>query len=173
MNIKKIFLLLFLNAVFVGIAYSQSHEAGIRFSSLSNFDFIYKKQSAAGNFHRFRIAAVNASALSRSTGTDFNLGLGLAYGYEKRLALGDKTYFLHGFEPSVFADFRPNGQNVNFQLGYVLGLQYNFHRQFYVNLELLPSLGVMGNFLDGNDPVYIAGFNVDSRFVSLSLVHQF
>ena len=167
----KITIVLFLGLL-LG-AKAQSHEAGIRFSSLSNFDFIYKKQSAAGNFHRFRIAAVNASALSRTTGTDVNLGFGIAYGYEKRKSLADKTFFIHGFEPALLADFRPNGQNLSFQLGYVLGLQYNFHPRFYINLEVVPSLGFTGSFLNGNDPVYITGLNVDSRFVSLSLVHQF
>ncbi len=173
MLFRKVFFCLVFSLGLVGLAHAQSREAGIRFSGLSNFDFMYKHPSKAGNFHRWRLASVNASALSRTNSTELNFGLGLAYGYEKRKYLADHTYFIHGWEPAIFGDFRSNGQFVSFQLAYVLGLQYNFHQRFYINLELAPSIGINGNFLAGNDPVYIAGLNLDSRFVSLSLIHQF
>lgn len=168
---KRLLLSLFLlSSLFLG---AQNHEAGIRFQGLSNFDFIYKKPSASGHFHRFRLAFVNLTALNRASTTDLNLGLGLAYGFEKRKALAEKTFFIHGIEPALIGNFRPNGRNLGFQLGYVLGLQYDFHSDFYINLELTPSLSFDAVFNDGQEAVYQYGFFANSQFLALSLVHRF
>ena len=168
---KKLILSLLIAFSFSALA--QEREAGVRFRSLSNFDLIYKMRSEAGNYHRFRVIAINANALSRPNQTDVNFGFGLAYGFEKRKALGGKTSFIHGWEPALTASLSPNGQNIALELGYIIGLQYDFHQDFYINLEVVPSLGLNGSFINNNDPVYIGGMNLDTRFVSLSLVHRF
>ncbi len=168
---KKICIAVF--SLFLFGLQAQEHEAGIRFSGLSNFDLIYKNQSGQGNYHRWRLAFANTNALSRTNGTDFTASFGLAYGYEKRRKLAEKTSFIHGWEPALFADLRPNGQNVSVQLGYVFGLQYDFHPRFYINLELTPSLGMNGAFIDNQEPNYQGGIGFDSRALALSIVHRF
>jgi hypothetical protein len=160
-------------------AQTQNHELGIRFSGLTDLNVIYKRQKAPKTFHRFRIATTTL-AYARTTNPDnqdiFNLNLGVAYGVENRVAIADKIHFIHGWEPFVFMSSTFDGTGffatLNPGIGYVLGFQLDFNKNFYLGLETIPNLSASINTSDFLNSFQVnAGFN--SNFVALSLVYCF
>ncbi len=150
-------------------------EVGIRLNkfNLEDFSFIYKFEKSPNKYRRIRFAYADLNL-----GSSISLiSLGMAYGAEKRRAIGDKIDFIHGFEGTgSFSFFSVGGLDGNSGiigagLGYVLGLQYNFNTNFYVNLETIPSLNVVFQS-DVEDEINInAGFNSDA--VALTFAYRF
>ena len=159
-------------------AQNANHEIGLRMGSLNNFGAIYKKQRSENKYLRIRMAFVNSSI--QLSPYQFNAGLGLALGWEKRRAISEGFEFIHGFEPFLQAKYlsqegnTPNTYSTVAGLGYVLGFQYHFNSQFYVGLETIPALTGRFSF-DDNGGTYPSslGIGFNSNAVSLSLIYKF
>ena len=90
-----------------------------------------------------------------------------------------KFYFIHGIEPYTnlnIAAFDGGGvrASVILGIGYVLGFQYNFSKEFYVNLETIPSLST--NFIiseDGLSDNFNLGGGFNSNIAAISFVYRF
>lgn len=159
-------------------AQAQKHEIGLRLSGIESFGFIYKKQKNNGNYMRHRLGLARANVFIWEDANSVNLNLGYAFGIEKRKSIGPKTSFIHGFEPALLVSYNYSKNDTESNtstsiiptLGYVLGFQYAFSEDFYVNIEAVPSIssniGGRPNAFGFN-----AGFN--SEAVSLTLAHRF
>jgi len=168
-------------------AQSQTHEVGMRFSSLENFDFIYKKELEENKLRRYSLGFTNLNFIDRENNEAFNFGLGFAIGTEKRKQIAEKLKFIHGFEPfaelnftssEISDDDRRNSGQVIAGLGYVLGFQYDFSDKFYVNLETVPSLYGAVNFAETSEDEisedgYEIGAGFNSNAIAVSLVYRF
>ena len=177
---KKWFL--FLVLVFLYVlpslqAQDRKHELGIRLSGLQSFDFIYKKSDNATKFKRYRLAVADMGAFLAES-NEISMFLSYAQGLEKRKNIGKNVQFIHGWEPGFSVGFRSIGDdltgNASIFMGYVLGFQYTFSENFYVNVETIPSLTVGGVFTDNDDDSGLfvnAGFN--SSAVALTLAYTF
>jgi len=157
---------------------SQTHELGLRFTGLGDFDFIYKKGKNENEFTRYRLGATNIGFQKTTNNKNFNFSFGFAIGSEKRKNISERLHFIHGFEPTLSFTISVNDDNYNMNIrpgiGYVLGFQYDISEKFYVNIESIPTLS--GSFL-----IDIAGFNdnydinagFNSNASALSLVYKF
>ncbi len=164
-------------------------ELGIRFTGLKDFDFIYKKQLAENKYRRVRLVVID---LAGSSNSNFSIGLGAGWGTEKRKDIGEKIQFIRGpeFGLSVLGTVNSGtstislenfaGSDITFtnsgnlavitgSFGYLLGFQYNVNEQFYVNVETIPSLQIIG--VTSGTVLARAGFNTSA--ISLSLVYRF
>lgn len=160
---KKLILIALLTATISVNAQNQkttienpSKEIGIRFNEMkinSNIDFVFKKQMKynPNKYMRYRIAMnenmftgnINLCSCDKNT---FNYSL--AIGNEYRVNFTNKFRFIHGLEFSLNTsgkiDFnnlnnKPlNRFNINPQLGYFLGFQYQ-HKNLIFTLEHMPT----------------------------------
>jgi hypothetical protein len=157
-------------------AQETNREIGVRMTNLNDFGVIYKKQRKEDAYLRLRIAFLNSSFQFESNNID--TGLGFSMGWEKRKAINENFEFIHGFEPSIRANYMNESEINTYRgsvaLGYVLGLQYHISPQFYVGLETIPSLRSSFTFDDQgtNYPANIElGFNANAA--ALKLVYKF
>lgn len=154
------------------------HEIGLRLTGLDKFDFIYKQERASQQFFRHRIGLINFRVDGKDNHSNFEFGLGYAFGIEKRKVINEKLKFIHGFEPRISslyssADGNTTGWEVQLGLGYVLGFQYDFAESFYLGVETVPAV-TYARQLDGpNKRAYRfdAGFN--SGAVAVVLAYRF
>lgn len=159
-----------------------NHELGLRLYGLSDFNLIYKKQSAPGKFKRYRFGLADFNYTAIDENKNFNLNLGLAVGNERRREIAEKLYFLHGTE--IIGGFGLSDQRSNnfdtqqfrfsLELGIVLGFQYSFSERFYTSLEVIPSVGVTYTSVSDPSPdQFQLGGGFNSNAVALSLVYCF
>jgi len=176
-NFKKVTIALLLFIVCSPGAYTQTHEIGLRLSSLNDFDFIYKKKKGEMKYIRHRIGLASVAVGGQSGENNVNVSLAYAIGIENRREINENLMFIHGIEPRLTVNMVNNSSltrwNIGPGIGYVLGFQYNFEDAFYINLETIPS--VVGNFnlRNGSDDMYsvVAGFN--SNAIALTLAYRF
>lgn len=156
----------------------QTHEIGVRTSSLTSFDFIYKKGKTDTKFTRYRVGLTNALFQNTQENQVINIAFGFSLGWERRKSISEELKFIHGFEPSIFYGISSNEGNYNMNIipgiGYVLGFQYDISNKFYVSIESIPTLSGLF-FIDedglNDDYALQAGFN--SNAVALSFVYTF
>lgn len=154
---KNVFLLCLLLAGCLNHAYAQTEpavptrELGVRFDGINlggdnSFSLVFKKQKSENKYRRWRAVFGNIIVEDRFSGRNALIGLGLTYGVENRRSLGDRLTFNHGFEfgTSLAARSYQNVSSWNFaaSAGYVLGVQYDLNKRFFVNLETIPGLAV-------------------------------
>lgn len=157
-------------------AQDRNHELGIRMTDLVDFGFIYKKSDDGVKFKRYRLAAANFSATFTD---DPNIGVDLSFarGVEKRKNVAAKLQFIHGWEPGIFINFRSVNETIDFGvggfLGYVLGFQYNFSPQFYINIETIPSFSILANFIDDDDVIFSSNLGFNSNALALTMAYAF
>ena len=183
-HLAGVFLLMFLILGNMNVSgQSKTHEFGLRFTSLNNFDFVYKKGKKENKFTRFRLGLANIAFQQSTTSKRYSFSFGFAIGLEKRSKISERLYFIHGIEPTLsfstqYVDIEdgPNdySSNTSVGIGYVLGFQYDISETFYVNIESIPFLS--GTFWTDNDGfndnyTIIAGFNSNS--IAFSLVYRF
>jgi hypothetical protein len=100
--------------------------------------------------------------------------LGASIGWENRKEINEKFNFIHGPEVGlnislitpfneVIAQFAPS-------FGYILGAQYKLNNDFYINLEVIPSVST--TFIIGNDSPVIQ-LNGNMRAATLGIVYTF
>lgn len=161
-----------------GIGDELNREIGLRLTGLNSMGIIYKKKKADNKYRRYRLGLANIAFNGTSNSQAFDLRANLAVGYEKRKAINDKFHFIHGLEflgdINVSASNNRAGLNLSPGLGFVLGFQYAFSKDFYAGLELVPFVNTtFGVDQDGfRDAVTVnAGFN--SQSASLNLVYRF
>lgn len=164
------------------ISAAHPHEIGIRFfglDGLKNFNLIYKKQLKSGNFFRVRLANLNFDYRNgeRQNGSSL-IGAQAFVGLEKRKAIKNNLYFIHGFQAGLSISYSAQSDINRFDfspsIGYLLGLHYDLSSRFYVNLETIPSLYSNFNVIDGNlkkDFTLGGGFNSNS--VNFTLAYRF
>ncbi|MEM6804877.1 MAG: hypothetical protein AAF696_25995 [Bacteroidota bacterium] len=156
---------------------AQTHEIGIRLSSLENFDFIYKKERAPDRFARYRLGIAGINYVNNEAADNLSLQFGFAYGVERRRAINDELSFIHGFEPFINLLYNSgtvvSNLNVNAGLGYVLGFQYDFSEEFYVNMETIPSIGIGVSATENNSNIVRANAGFNSNAVSVTLAYRF
>lgn len=141
-------------------------ELGVRFSNIDlnggGFSLVYKKQKAENKYQRLRATFGNLNI--SSFGEDnlrSSFSAGGAVGIEKRKPLGNEFYFVRGpeFSAGIGLNFADEDFSGSFSLGagYVLGLQYNCKKHFFVSLETIPGAGLN---LSGNGDNTSVGFNL-------------
>jgi hypothetical protein len=127
-------------------------ELGVRLNGLNlggynDFSVVYKKQKANGKYARWRAAYGEFNGQYLDQVNNFGLGFTLSYGVEKRKELNPKFDFIRGpeagigFSLNTARSFSPR-TNTSFRLGYILGLQYQISKTFFVNLETIPSASI-------------------------------
>jgi hypothetical protein len=103
-----------------------------------------------------RELGVRFSNIDLNGGGRSSFSAGGAIGIEKRKPLGNEFYFVRGpeFNAGIGLNFADENFSGSFSLGagYVLGLQYNCKKHFFVSLETIPGAGLnlSGNGEDTN-----------------------
>lgn len=148
---KKTILIMALGILcFIG-GYSQDgggnqRELGARFSSLNDFDFIYKKQRSENKYLRLGLARITNSSAFVDGSTLTTTNLGVSIGLEKRIPIAKKLKFFRGPVASLSgsAQFLSGRDiyNVNIGLNYVLGIMYEINDIFYVGADTAPGFNV-------------------------------
>ena len=180
MHINPIKLITLLILTFLLCSYSstsaQVRELGIRASGLENFGFIYKKEQKPNSYQRFRIGRINLAWRDLGEESSLATALGFAIGFEKRKAINDELYLIHGFEPSMILALSTNSRNLIYDiqpgLGYVLGFQYSFSEKFYINIESIPSINLIIRGTKGSSPVYTGNLGFNSNAVSITAAYR-
>ncbi len=152
-----------------------NRELGIRFSSLNNFDFIYKKQKEANKYIRHRVTLANLRYESLSIDDRVDVDLAYSVGVEKRKDIAEKLQFIHGFEPFASVSLRVLGEAEAFfqvGVGYVLGFQYAVSDKFHLSIETIPRLAFNFNTLE-TDSDFVANAGFDQNAAAISLVYRF
>jgi len=148
-------------------------ELGLHLNDFNGFGVIYKDQSSANSFWRYRIAALQVIATTNSPANNFNFNLAFSAGYEKRKLINDKLSMLYG--PELQFGFGGSNNNTNLFLGaaYVFGLQYELPSDFFIGLEIIPLLRY--NYAGSNDNGFQdnVSLNANAQSAYLFLVHQF
>ena len=167
---KQSIFTLFVLVCFFGVAGAQTtpRELGVRISSVdfsgnNVFNLVYKKQKAENRYNRWRAAFGNIGYDNFDEGDDnvyFNAGA--FYGIEKRRAMADRFTFNHGWEfgGNIGLNFSEanGGYQLGLAVGYVLGVQYNPAKPFFINLETIPGLGLQfTDFGDGSEDLFVQG----------------
>ncbi|HHH50171.1 MAG TPA: hypothetical protein ENK52_04250 [Saprospiraceae bacterium] len=175
--LKPIFLIIFICASFNTFSQKLSkHEIGISLNNFQDFGFVYKKEIAANKLTRYRLALFDYQFRHNSINNHFTLVLSMAIGREHRKEINEKFYFIHGTESQTQISFlsisneRSKAQ-IQLALGYVLGFQYNLSKDFYLNIESIPS--ITGYFMTGRGRDYGLGLGFNSNALALSLVYKF
>lgn len=148
-------------------------ELGIHLNDFNGFGIIYKDQSSASSFWRYRIAALQVSASAKSPADNFNMSLAFSAGHEKRKSLKEKLTILYGPEFQFGVGGSENGSNFSLGLGYVFGIQYQLPSDFLIGLEIIPLLRY--NYAGSNDNGFQdnVSLNASAQSAYLFLVHQF
>lgn len=181
MNMKNGFLyvlLFFFFWVSSGNSQDRNHELGIRLTDITDFGFIYKKSDDGVKFKRYRVALAN---LNLAFNDDVDVAVGLeasfARGIEKRKNIAKNLQFIYGWEPGIYMNFQlvDEGFDTGFGgfLGYVLGFQYNFSPQFYVNIETIPSFSVIGRIDDNDNFSFNTNIGFNSNAIALTMAYAF
>ncbi|MEM6380066.1 MAG: hypothetical protein AAF705_17870, partial [Bacteroidota bacterium] len=156
----------------------KTHEIGLRTSNLEDFSLIYKKQKRPNQFIRYRLLFASASYQERMDQNLFRGNIGIAIGKENRKNISERFQFLHGFEPAIsissFNQTSNNAFNLNLNLGYVIGFQYEFAEHFYFNVETIPRLSLAFTFRENNiEDAFSANAQLNSTVLTVGLIHQF
>ncbi len=181
-SIRLITATAFVACLFLGstVTFGQTttHELGLRFFGLDDFDFVYKKGTKENRFTRFRLANFNFQFDQGDRTDNSFVTVGLAVGWENRKAIKEKLYFVHGFEPRLSMTLLNDQSSedalvLNPGIGYILGFQYDVSDNFYVNLEVVPSLSFLyrTDYDEFHDFRVWGNFNTDG--IALSLVYRF
>jgi hypothetical protein len=151
-------------------------EIGLRLNSLENFDFIYKRALTADTYRRVRFTFAELGLVSANDVTVFSLGVGVAYGREKRVPLAEKLSFFHGLEPSLSLFVGANS-GVSFQvspgLGYVVGFQLRVSDRFVLGLEAIPSVSMSYTAVENGGGIFALNAGFSTGAVGLSGVYRF
>ncbi len=156
-------------------------EAGVRFFTLENFDLAYKIETRPNRYFRINLVLADLE-LSTQQGNPWQVGVGAGVGWERRAALSDRLWFIHGPQVQLTADFlsATNSQGETFfntglngRLAYMIGLQYDLNERFYVNIELQPSvrMGTLIREQSGENTTFAMGFNTNR--VGVTVAHRF
>ncbi len=121
---------------------------GLNFGGFNSFDLVFKKQRSAEKYARWRATFLNMNFSSAKELDNFTFGAALAFGMEKRKALNEQFYFVRGpeFQGSLnFSRIEPirdaqTAYGIGAGFGYILGLQYNVSKLFFVSLETIPGI---------------------------------
>lgn len=154
------------------------HEIGLGINGSSfNGNVIYKWKKADDKFKRIQGSFGNFSLQNNSRLLYFSFNAGVAIGLENRKAVGAKTTFYRGPEFSTglgfskVESFKPYW-GISPRLGYIIGIQHDFNEYIAVNLEIVPSGGILLNKFSGQSLT----FNVNGSFssnASLNLMYKF
>lgn len=147
---------------------------GINFGNYQAFELVYKKQKAANRYNRWRatFGNINFNAPNESQNS-FNMGVGLAYGLEKRRPMSDRFQFVMGpeFQGNLQIGSTKVGGNSTTAFGtslgvsYILGVQYNFGKAAFASVETLPGASVNFRTSEGAE-----GYGMNVGFNSLGAV---
>ncbi|MFM7023388.1 MAG: hypothetical protein ACKOXB_10445 [Flavobacteriales bacterium] len=152
-------------------AQTNNRELGLRFTSLNNYGFVYKKGLTENKYRRYTLGTFNFITASAESGTTIVNNASFSFGNEHRKAMSDNLKFIHGFEPTFALGYTYNNDGIlmaSAGLGYVLGFQYDFSPKFYLNIEAVPSFSLtyLGGMIISN-----AGFSTSG--LAISMVHKF
>lgn len=154
-----------------------NQDIGVRFSSLENFGFIYKKELKKDYYFRFNAASFAVSFAENQFNTLFSSSIGLGGGFEKRHFINDKFAFINGLNFNFFTAFRIDNLRANHiliapSLGYMLGIHYAITPDIYFNAEIAPAL--RSNIsIGGNNRNFNLGLIADSGSLTLGIVYNF
>jgi len=182
---KQSILILCIVACCVGVAGAQStpRELGVRISSVdfsgnNVFNLVYKKQKAENRYSRWRAAFGNIGYNNFNDEDNVDFNVGAFYGIEKRRALSDRFTFNHGWEFGGNIGLNFNEANGGYQFGlaagYVLGIQYNPAKPFFINLETIPGARLnFSDFSSGEDNLVVQGNIGFSSLAAVTLGFRF
>lgn len=129
-------------------AQTTAREVGLYAFGLNSFSAAYKKQLSENKWFRMRIANSAFQFGKQEHSKPLQLGASVGLGVETRKTLSNKMLWYRGWELTPGFNFQQNGINKNYKarlgLHYVLGLQYELNKSFYINAELVP--GIYGNY---------------------------
>lgn len=148
-------------------------ELGIHFPGINNFGIIYKNQSSANSYWRYRIAAIQLNTSPSFPSANFQFNLALSAGYEKRKSFREKLELLYGPEMQIGYGGSNDYSTYFLGLGYVLGVQYDLAANFKIGLELIPILRYSYNGNNTNGFQDYLNLNATSQTAYLFIVHQF
>ncbi len=158
-------------------AQSNNREIGLRFTALNSAKIVYKIGITENKYRRFTFGAFNGALYPLSSNIMNSSFVGsMSFGIEKRISIAEKLKFIHGFEPNVILGYNINNGKFSPQgglsLGYIIGFQYDFSDSFYMNLEVVPSIGAIAykSYYNNN---YSFNANVSSSPFAVSAVYKF
>ena len=158
-------------------------ELGIRFDGVdlgggNAFSMVYKKPKSDTKYFRWRATYGNVFFnAAENTSNNFSIGLGANFGIEKRKPLSEKFAFCHGPEFGVNTYINDTFAGVNVgvggRAGYILGLQFNPGKHFFLNFETIPGVGINVTSSDDVDQVTVNGGFAFSSAAALTLGVRF
>ena len=159
-----------------------THEIGVRFSGLNDFNFLYKKGKSENKFTRYRLGVANFQfAKNDSDSKATNMSLAFGIGFERRKKIVDQLFFIHGFEPSLQVNYhRANGNNTyqfTPRIGYILGIQKDFSNNLSLSLETIPSIAASFNRNNSSNDNHSNNYSIQGGFstnlLSIGLTYRF
>jgi len=160
---------------------SAQREIGISTSGFSNFGLMYKVQKEEGKYFRYEALYFNSSLQGTQNRLSLVSSIGFSGGIEKRESITDKFSFIRGFMPGItiggsYSQVSNNNDgNLTIvpSIGYLIGGLYHISDDFYIGLDVLPSIRGAVSFGTNQDVAYnlTTVFNIDN--VGLSAVYKF
>lgn len=119
------------------------YEVGFRANSLSSRQLTFAVSTKENRMVRFRSMNMN---IGLGANNNFNLGGGLAVGFQKYKPLKEDISFYHGFEPGLSYGFQRINENnfiinqnmLSARLGYMLGVSLDITENFKLYGEITP-----------------------------------
>ncbi|MBI1227479.1 MAG: hypothetical protein GC192_19765 [Bacteroidetes bacterium] len=158
---------------------THQREIGLGVSGNSlNGSVIYKWRKSDNKFERLQGTFGNFSFQNNNNNKlYFTINTGVSIGVENRKAVGAKTTFYRGPQFSLGTSFSKTEKikptwNLSPRIGYILGIQHDFNDLLGLNMEIVPSAGVLLNKFSGQKIKY----NINGSFASnasLNLMYKF
>ena len=170
-------LLILFTVSFAEKSNAQHRELGVRFTSVNNFDLLYKFGQEPDKLTRIR--AINGSYFNNS-GDDITnsegLNIGFAIGREKHASLDERFDFIHGLDGSISylstsADSF-NNDAFRFSIGYLVGGVCEVTEKISAGAEVIPNV-YYTSFSGGNNNVDQYGVQFGNGAAALTLTYKF
>jgi|GEM_PF-4257557 len=103
-------------------------EFGLLTSNMHSFQGVYKKVTNDQSIFRVRMGIVEANINNLPTTVNTSASIFLAFGWEKRITIGEKLQLYTGPEPRLSLSHARNNDlpsaSLSFGLGYIIGLSW-------------------------------------------------
>lgn len=137
-------------------------EFGLLTSDLHSFQGVYKKMIKDQYHFRLRAGIVEANINKLQTTVNTSASLFFAFGWEKRVAIGEKLLLYTGPEPRLSMSHARNNDllsaSLSFGLGYIIGLKHSLNSRISLNVEFVPNIHVNWNWVNRELKNYHLGF---------------
>lgn len=146
-------------------------EFGLLTSNLHSFHGVYKKMTKDHSHFRLRAGIVEVDIDKIPTSVNTSASIFFAFGWEKRMAIGENLFLYTGPEPRLsFFHSHSNdlsSARISFGLGYIIGLKHALNSSISLNVEFIPNIHVNWNWVNRELMNYRLGFTFNTTSLSI------